>query len=77
MRKKYTVLADILPPDRNNFSSIRLAMALSVLVSHSYWLATGRPALEPLYRWTHHSLGEHAVQVFFFLSGVVVAQSLF
>ena len=77
MRKKYPVLADILPPDRNNFAAIRLAMALSVLVSHSYWLATGRSALEPLHAWTQHSLGEHAVQVFFFLSGVVVAQSLF
>ncbi len=77
MRTKYPVLAESLYPDRNNFGAIRLAMALSVLVSHSYWLATGRPSLEPLYAWTHHSLGEHAVQVFFFLSGVVVAQSLF
>ena len=77
MRKPYPVLADILPPERNNFAAIRLAMALSVLVSHSWWLATGQSALEPLFAWTHHTLGEHAVQVFFFLSGVVVAQSLF
>ena len=71
------VLADILPPERNNFAAIRLAMALAVLVSHSWWLATGQSSLEPLHAWTHHTLGEHAVQVFFFLSGVVVAQSLF
>ena len=77
MRHTYPVLADILPPERNNFAAIRLAMALSVLVSHSWWLATGQTSLEPLYAWTNHSLGEHAVQVFFFLSGVVVAQSLF
>ena len=72
MRSKIPVLNDILSPDANNFGAIRLAMALAVLVSHSYWLATGQPALEPLHTWTHHSLGEHAVQVFFFLSGVVV-----
>ena len=77
MHKQYPVLADILSPDRNNFAAIRLAMALSVLVSHSWWLATGQSALEPLHAWTQHTLGEHAVQVFFFLSGVVVAQSLF
>ncbi len=77
MRAKCPVLAECLHPDRNNFGAIRLAMALSVLVSHSYWLATGRSALEPLHALTHHSLGEHAVQVFFFLSGVVVTQSLF
>ncbi len=77
MRAKIPVLNDILTPDANNFAAIRLAMALAVLVSHSFWLATGQPALEPLHQWTHHSLGEHAVQVFFFLSGVVVAQSLF
>lgn len=77
MRTKLPVLSDILTPDANNFGAIRLAMALAVLVSHSYWLATGQPSLEPLHTWTHHSLGEHAVQVFFFLSGVVVTQSLF
>jgi peptidoglycan/LPS O-acetylase OafA/YrhL len=69
-------LADILRPEHNNFGAIRLAMALAVLLSHSFWLATGQPSAEPLHAWTHHSLGEHAVQVFFFLSGVVVAQSL-
>lgn len=70
------VLGDILRPEDNNFALVRLLMALAVLVSHSWWLATGRPSDEPLHIWTHHSLGEHAVQVFFFLSGVVVAQSL-
>ncbi len=70
------VLADIMRPQDNNFALVRLMMALAVLVSHSWWLATGHPGAEPLHNWTHHSLGEHAVQVFFFLSGVVVAQSL-
>lgn len=70
------LLASILKPEANNFGVIRLAMALAVLVSHAYLLATGQTALEPLKSITGHTLGEHAVQVFFFLSGVVVTQSL-
>jgi peptidoglycan/LPS O-acetylase OafA/YrhL len=69
-------LADILTPDRNSFGIIRLAMAIAVLVSHSYWFTTGSKVADPLVRWTGHSIGEHAVQVFFFLSGILVAQSL-
>ena len=34
-------LADMLAPDRNSFAIIRMAMALAVLVSHSYWFAFG------------------------------------
>lgn len=51
-------------------------MASLVLVSHSYLFTSGSPAGEPLTAWTGRSLGEHAVQVFFFLSGLMVAQSL-
>ena len=77
MRAPSLTLSAILAPENNNFGAIRLAMALAVLVSHSYWLVTGQTTAEPLHSWTGHSLGEHAVQVFFFLSGVVVARSLF
>jgi peptidoglycan/LPS O-acetylase OafA/YrhL len=71
-----TYLADMLAPDRNSFAIIRMAMALAVLVSHSYWFAIGTIGSQPLVSWTGHSLGEHAVQVFFLLSGILVAQSL-
>lgn len=71
-----TVLADIMAPDRNSFGVVRLAMALAVLVSHSYYFVTANAASEPLVSWTGHSLGEHAVQVFFFLSGILVTQSI-
>lgn len=70
------VLASILKPEANNFGMIRLGLALAVLVSHAFYLKTGTPKAEPLVAWTGHSLGEHAVQVFFFLSGLLVAQSL-
>ena len=68
-------LAAILAPDANSFGVIRLAMAVAVLFSHSFWFVTGSSANEPLTAITGFSLGEHAVQVFFILSGVLVAQS--
>jgi peptidoglycan/LPS O-acetylase OafA/YrhL len=70
------LLSEILKPDANNFGLIRLGLAFAVLVSHAFYLKTGTPKAEPLTAWTGHSLGEHAVQVFFFLSGLLVAQSL-
>lgn len=70
------MLAALLTPDRNSFGMVRLILALSVLVSHTVWLATGRHELEPVYGWSGYTLGQHAVQVFFFLSGILVAQSL-
>jgi peptidoglycan/LPS O-acetylase OafA/YrhL len=69
-------LADMLAPERNSFGVIRLAMAIAVLFSHSYWFTTGSKLADPLVRFTGHSIGEHAVQVFFFLSGILVAASL-
>lgn len=69
-------LADMLAPEQNSFGVLRLMMALAVLVSHSVFLASGRNELEPLYAWTGYTLGQHGVQVFFILSGILVAQSL-
>jgi peptidoglycan/LPS O-acetylase OafA/YrhL len=66
---------DIMAPQANSFGVLRLAMATLVLISHSYYFAFGTPEAEPLTAWTGHSLGEHAVQVFFILSGILVAQS--
>jgi peptidoglycan/LPS O-acetylase OafA/YrhL len=41
------------------------------------YLATGIGEEQPLYKWTNYTLGQHGVQIFFFLSGILVAQSLF
>lgn len=71
-----TSLAEILEPDRNSFGVIRLAMAIAVLVSHSYFFVSGVSSSEPLVMLTGHSLGEHGVQVFFLLSGILVTESL-
>ena len=69
-------LADILEPSRNNFSVLRLVLALAVLVSHAMFLATGSGLAEPFVGATGYSLGQYGVQGFFILSGVLVTQSL-
>jgi peptidoglycan/LPS O-acetylase OafA/YrhL len=69
-------LADILAPDRNNFGLLRLVAALAVVVSHSVHLAGAPESAEPLASTTGFSLGEHAVHVFFTISGVLIAASL-
>ena len=68
-------LADILTPEANSFGVLRFAMATLVLISHSYLYCAGTSEAEPLVGWLGRSLGECAVQVFFILSGVMVAQS--
>ena len=68
-------LSDILTPERNSFAVLRLLMASLVLVSHSYLYLYATSQAEPLTSLIGWSLGECAVQVFFFMSGVMVAQS--
>lgn len=74
---RITWLSDMLTPERNSLGVMRLILALAVLVSHSVYLTTADATLEPLYRWTNYTLGQHGVQIFFFLSGILVAQSLY
>jgi peptidoglycan/LPS O-acetylase OafA/YrhL len=50
-------------------------LALSVVLSHAFSVATGAPGAEPLVRSTGFSLGEHAVNGFFAVSGFLVTMS--
>lgn len=75
-QKQALRLADILAAEHNSFGVIRVAMALAVMASHSFFFVSGDPLSEPMIKWTGHSLGEHAVQVFFFLSGILVTESV-
>ncbi len=75
-RQRALVLGDVLKSKDNSFGVLRLAMALAVLVSHCFYLQYGSMTAEPLIQWTGYTLGQHGVQVFFVLSGVLVTQSI-
>lgn len=69
-------LADCTHGRDNNFNLIRIAAAFAVLVSHSFPLALGPKAVEPLADILGMTLGTIAVDVFFFTSGFLVTASL-
>lgn len=69
-------IAEALARPHNAFSGLRLALALAVVVSHAFSVTTGRALDEPLTRATGFTLGEHAVNGFFALSGFLVSMSL-
>lgn len=66
----------ILGRDRNNFDLVRLIAASSVILSHGFSIATGVDSEEPLALASAFSLGQHAVNIFFVLSGLLVTASL-
>lgn len=63
-------------PGSNNFSLIRLFAAVAVVISHAIYLSTGDDVAQPLSGVTRYNLGQHAVNVFFVISGLTVAGSL-
>lgn len=71
-----SVLANHLDLERNSFNLVRLVAALLVLVSHSFSLLSGLVETEPLASATPFTLGQHAVNAFFVISGLTLAQSL-
>lgn len=58
----------------NHFNSIRLVAAWLVIYSHA-WAITGAPGTDHLGRWTGHTAGGFAVDVFFTVSGFLIAAS--
>jgi len=70
------LLTDILDPKRNNFTLLRLFASLAVVVSHAVFVASGNRADEIFSGVSVYTLGDHAVNVFFVLSGLTVAASL-
>lgn len=69
-------LDSIMDPERNNFGLLRLSAAASVVISHAFYLATGDDLAQPLSGLTRYNLGQHAVHLFFVISGLTVAGSL-
>lgn len=69
-------VARALARPRNAFTGLRVLLALAVVVSHAFSVATGNALDEPLARLTGFTLGEHAVNGFFAVSGFLVTMSL-
>jgi peptidoglycan/LPS O-acetylase OafA/YrhL len=68
-------MADGLAARHNHFGLLRLLLALAVVVSHALSVTTGRVEDEPLAQSTGFTLGEHAVNGFFAISGFLVTMS--
>lgn len=69
-------LADIIEPQSNNFTLIRILAAWSVMWSHAMELQSGSPSGAILAGIMYYNLGDQAVNVFFVLSGIMVSASL-
>ncbi|CAH1662652.1 Peptidoglycan/LPS O-acetylase OafA/YrhL [Hyphomicrobiales bacterium] len=69
-------VSDGLARGRDNFLSLRHILAGCVLVSHAFFVFRGADVREPLLDETGLDLGQHAVNLFFALSGFLVVQSL-
>ena len=69
-------LADFTEPGRNSFNLVRLMAAALVIVSHSFLIPYGLGSKEPLQSLTSLTLGQHAVHVFFVISGLTLSRSI-
>jgi peptidoglycan/LPS O-acetylase OafA/YrhL len=68
-------LAELLPRGGNSFGVIRMLLASIVVVSHVLMVRSGTMAADPFVQFTGYTSGQHAVQGFFVLSGLLIAQS--
>ncbi len=69
-------LSDFIEGRNNNFNLIRMAAAYGVLVTHSFALAIGTGAAQPLHDRLGMTFGSIAVDIFFLTSGFLVTASL-
>ncbi len=69
------LLSQLIERDNNAFGVIRLIAACLVVFDHMFMLTAGNGAGWP-FAGTASTLGQHAVHVFFVLSGILVAASL-
>ncbi|WP_078083240.1 acyltransferase family protein [Microbulbifer mangrovi] len=76
MRKEKICLSGALKGRDNNLNLIRFCAATMVLVAHSFTIVTGDAFLEPFSSSIHKSIGSIAVDIFFFISGMLITSSL-
>lgn len=68
-------LSTLIHRDSNSFGVVRLLAAAAVIVSHAFILSYRSESADPLAALTSFSLGGHAVNAFFVLSGFLIAAS--
>jgi len=77
VEERFTMSSGIPDHRLNNIDALRLILAVLVLFSHCYPLATGSEQDEPLFVFSRGqlTLGGLAVDCFFILSGYLIVQS--
>ncbi len=70
-------IADLLGRDQNNFDLVRLIAASFVIYGHSFAIVPDTGRQDFLLSWTGYPSAGMAVKIFFFLSGLLVTNSLF
>lgn len=71
------LISEALRRENNNFDLVRLLAAMMVIFSHAYAINRVEGFVEPLYILTHlTTMAELAVKIFFFISGLVVTNSI-
>jgi peptidoglycan/LPS O-acetylase OafA/YrhL len=69
-------IADVLGRNQNNFDLVRLTAALLVIYGHSFSVVPEVGNQDFLLSWTGYASAGMAVKIFFFLSGLLVTNSL-
>ena len=76
MRRDSRTISQIAPTGSNSFGVVRLLAATLVVFSHATAIVYGDAVKEPLAELTGHTLGWHAVNMFFCLSGLLIMASM-
>ncbi|WP_145198771.1 acyltransferase family protein [Sphingobium sp. B2] len=71
-----TIDDDLLKPERNNLTLVRLVLASAVILTHCYWRVHHVGGQDQFSTWLGVPLSVYAVDGFFFLSGFLVYGSL-
>lgn len=69
------MLDAVVSSEANSFNAVRFNAAAAVVISHSYAMTETEHVSEPLFGPTPYTLGQHAVNVFFVLSGLMLSRS--
>lgn len=70
-------VSDFLKKENNNLDLIRIVAAIMVIIGHSYFLANAHGSTDPINSIFHFTYsGSLAVKIFFFVSGLLVTNSI-